>query len=83
LYKDLPKWIAKLVPKLSVLLRLGVILNRNRGNSAVCDFRLRVQDKLIKLKFPAGWLKQQPLTLADLEQEATYLNAAGFVLEVN
>ena len=82
LYKDLPKWIAKLVPKLSVLLRLGVILNRNRGTSAASDFSLKVQDKRIKLKFPAGWLKQQPLTQADLELEAEYLYAAGFVLEV-
>jgi len=82
LYKDLPKWIGKLVPKLSVLLRLGVILNRNRGTTAVCDFDVQVQDKRIKLKFPAGWLKQQPLTRADLEIEAEYLYAAGFVLEV-
>jgi len=81
LYKDLPKWIGKLVPKLSVLLRLGVILNRNRGTAAVCDFALQVEDKRIKLKFPAGWLKQQPLTRADLELEAEYLYAAGFVLE--
>jgi len=83
LYKDLPKWIAKLVPKLSVLLRLGVILNRNRGSNAAGDFSLRVQDKRIKLKFPAGGLKQQPLTRADLELEAEYLYAAGFVLEVS
>ena len=82
LYKDLPKWIGKLVPKLSVLLRLGVILNRNRGTNAVCDFDLQVQEKRVKLKFPPGWLKQQPLTRADLEIEAEYLYAAGFVLEV-
>jgi exopolyphosphatase/guanosine-5'-triphosphate,3'-diphosphate pyrophosphatase len=83
LYKELPKRIGKLVPKLSVLLRLGVILNRSRGTNANCDFTLEVDDKRIKLKFPAGWLKQQPLTRADLEIEAEYLYAAGFVLEVS
>ncbi len=83
LYKELPKRIGKLVPKLAVLLRLGVILNRSRGANASCDFTLQVDDKRIKLKFPGGWLKQQPLTRADLEMEAEYLYAAGFVLEVN
>lgn len=83
LYKDLPKRIGKLVPKLSVLLRLGVILNRSRGNSAATNFTIQIDDKRIKLKFPQGWLKQQPLTRADLEVEAEYLYAAGFVLEVS
>jgi exopolyphosphatase/guanosine-5'-triphosphate,3'-diphosphate pyrophosphatase len=83
LYKELPKRIGKLAPKLSVLLRLGVILNRNRGTTASCDFTIQVQDKRIKLKFPAGWLKQQPLTSADLEVESEYLTAAGFALEVS
>ena len=83
LYKELPKRIGKLVPKLAVLLRLGVILNRSRGANASCDFTLQADDKRIKLKFPTGWLKQQPLTRADLELEAEYLYAAGFVLEVN
>ena len=83
LYKELPKRIGKLVPKLAVLLRLGVILNRGRGSDASCDFTLQVDDKRIKLKFPSGRLKQQPLTRADLELEAEYLNTAGFVLEVS
>jgi exopolyphosphatase / guanosine-5'-triphosphate,3'-diphosphate pyrophosphatase len=82
LYKELPKRIGKLAPKLSVLLRLGVILNRNRGTTAFCDFTMQVQDKRIKLKFPAGWMKQQPLTSADLEVESEYLSAAGFTVEV-
>lgn len=80
LYKELPKRIGKLVPKLSILLRLGVILNRNRGAAACLEFTLQIQDKRIKLKFPAGWLDQQPLTRADLEQEAKYLHVAGFTL---
>jgi exopolyphosphatase/guanosine-5'-triphosphate,3'-diphosphate pyrophosphatase len=82
LYKELPKRIGKLVPRLSVLLRLGVILNRSRAAGPACDFTVQVDDKHIKLKFPAGWLKQRPLTHADLEAEAAYLRAAGFVLEV-
>jgi exopolyphosphatase/guanosine-5'-triphosphate,3'-diphosphate pyrophosphatase len=82
LYKELPKRMGKLVPRLSVLLRLGVILNRGRAAGAVCDFTLHADDKHIKLRFPAGWLKQRPLTRADLEAEAAYLRAAGFVLEV-
>ena len=82
LYKELPKRIGRLAPRLSVLLRLAVILNRSRAASAACDFVVQVDDKHLKLKFPAGWFKQQPLTRADLEAEARYLYAAGFVLEV-
>ncbi len=81
-YKDLPKRAANLLPKLAVLLRLGVILNRGHGPQAPCNFVLQVNDKRIKLKFPSGCLKEQPLTRADLELEAEYLYAAGFALEV-
>jgi exopolyphosphatase/guanosine-5'-triphosphate,3'-diphosphate pyrophosphatase len=33
------------------------------------------------LGFEGGWLERNPLTRADLEQEAEYLKAAGYQLE--
>ena len=39
--------------------------------------------KKLELSFPAGWLTEHPLTGADLEQERTFLRAAGIKLQVN
>ena len=36
--------------------------------------------RALEIRFPAGWLEQQPLTAADLGQEAEYLGAIGFAL---
>jgi exopolyphosphatase/guanosine-5'-triphosphate,3'-diphosphate pyrophosphatase len=35
---------------------------------------------LVRLTFPAGWLEEHPLTVADLEQEAGYLAPADINL---
>jgi exopolyphosphatase/guanosine-5'-triphosphate,3'-diphosphate pyrophosphatase len=34
------------------------------------------------LRFPAGWLDNNPLTVADLEQECEWLQARGFELRI-
>jgi exopolyphosphatase/guanosine-5'-triphosphate,3'-diphosphate pyrophosphatase len=34
----------------------------------------------IQLTFPAGWLEEHPLTIADLEQESSYLEPADINL---
>ena len=34
------------------------------------------------MRFPARWLKDHPLTAADLQQEVDYLRASGFRLRV-
>lgn len=81
LYKDLPKRIGRPARQMSVLLRLAVILNRSRSNESLPQFKLTVRDKKISLTFPPGWLAEHPLTSADLEQEAQYLTAPGFILE--
>ena len=82
LYKELPKRISKPVKRLAVLLRLAVILHRNRSKAALPEFDLVVEDKNIQLIFPEGWLDEQPLTQADLQQEVQYLAAIGFTLLV-
>jgi exopolyphosphatase/guanosine-5'-triphosphate,3'-diphosphate pyrophosphatase len=40
-----------------------------------------VDQKTLKIKFPAGWLAQHPLTEAELAQEAVYIEAAGYHLK--
>jgi len=36
----------------------------------------------LRLRFPAGWLADHPLTAADLELETLFLQPAGFDLEI-
>ena len=43
---------------------------------------LRAKGRTIDVEFPAGWLDGHPLTVADLEQEVAYLQAAGLRLRV-
>lgn len=83
LYKELPKRISKPVKRLSVLLRLAVILHRGRSDIELPPFTLNVSNKTrIELCLDTTWLQQHPLTQADLEQEKVYLANAGFELSL-
>jgi exopolyphosphatase / guanosine-5'-triphosphate,3'-diphosphate pyrophosphatase len=77
----MPPWHLKAL-YLIVLLRLAVLLHRGRGPRSLPDIRLSVRGKSAEIAFPRGWLADHPLTIADLEQEADYLAAAGFKLRV-
>lgn len=63
-----------------ILLRLAVLLHRGRTNLPLPDIDIIVDNKNIKLKFPAGWLDEHSMTLADLIKEINYLDAAGYKL---
>jgi exopolyphosphatase/guanosine-5'-triphosphate,3'-diphosphate pyrophosphatase len=67
---------------LIVLLRLAVLLHRGRGPRSLPEIQLRANGGSLELEFPKGWLAEQPLTEADLEQEIRYLETAGFRLRV-
>ncbi len=69
-------------PILTVILRLAVLLHRNRQDDGKPDFKMSLVKSKIRLQFPEHWLAQSPLTHADLLQEADYLKAAGFKLEI-
>jgi exopolyphosphatase/guanosine-5'-triphosphate,3'-diphosphate pyrophosphatase len=68
-------------PILTVILRLSVLLHRNRQESELPDFKISLIKSKMCLQFPNQWLAQAPLTHADLIQEANYLKSAGFKLE--
>jgi exopolyphosphatase/guanosine-5'-triphosphate,3'-diphosphate pyrophosphatase len=63
--------------RLAVILRSAVLLHRARSEDAVPALRCVAVGRTYRLEFPAGWLEQRPLTLADLEEEAGYLDPAG------
>ncbi len=67
---------------LIVLLRLAVLLHRGRGRDELPRIRLSARGKSLRLAFPARWLRDHPLTLADLQQEVQYLRALGVRLVV-
>ncbi len=80
-FKDLVKpWDAAAFP-LVLLLRLAVLLHRSRQPAALPTIALALADTRLILRFPKDWLNDHPLTVADLEQEAEYLLAAGMVLD--
>jgi exopolyphosphatase/guanosine-5'-triphosphate,3'-diphosphate pyrophosphatase len=68
-------------PILTAILRLSVLLHRNRQEYELPDFKISIIKSKIRLQFPEHWLAQVPLTYADLTQEADYLKSAGFKLE--
>jgi exopolyphosphatase/guanosine-5'-triphosphate,3'-diphosphate pyrophosphatase len=67
---------------LTVILRLAVVLHRSRTHQMAPLRSAVVDGRTVTLTFPPGWLEGHPLTLADLNQEANYLQAAGFALDV-
>lgn len=68
--------------QLAVLLRLSVVLHRNRSDEPLPSLQLEAKDAGLKLTLPKQWLAEHPLSQLDLEREADYLAAAGFVLKL-
>lgn len=66
---------------LTLILRLAVLLHRNRDEHTLPDVNVAITKHKIRLHFPITWLNQAPLTHADLLQEADYLKAAGIKLD--
>jgi exopolyphosphatase / guanosine-5'-triphosphate,3'-diphosphate pyrophosphatase len=67
---------------LIVLLRLAVLLHRGRSATALPAIELIAKPRTLELRFPSRWLKDHPLTSADLQQEIDYLQPHGFRLRV-
>lgn len=65
---------------LAILLRLAVLLHRNRHDTELPELNISIEKSRITIKFPTDWLLKSPLTNADLILEADYLKSAGFKL---
>ena len=66
--------------KLVVLLRLAALLHRSRSPTDLPAIALAPGKDSLELTFPQGWLDDNPLTVADLEQETEWLRSRGFAL---
>ena len=73
----------KRLVRLAVLLRLAVVLRRNRTGAALPDVLLEAESAKLTVTFPDGWLDAHPLTYLDLEQDAEFLSAVPFNLKVS
>ena len=62
--------------RLSILLRLAVVMHRSRTPLALPEIQTSVDGNKIGLIFPQGWLDEHPLTQADLFSEKNYQQAA-------
>jgi len=69
--------------KISILLRISILLNRSRHYDNLVIPWISVNQKHIKLEFPDNFLDQHPLTAADLEKEQSILEQAGISLEIS
>ncbi|MEM8610101.1 MAG: exopolyphosphatase [Myxococcota bacterium] len=80
-FEALPNGLRKTAKRLTLLLRLSVLLNRNRDPENVPVPKVRVKDHKIELTFDDAWLESHPLVHADLEREQKLLKPFGFRLE--
>lgn len=79
---DIPQAHRQGAEQLALLLRLAVLLNRDRDPNRHVPVRLSAVGKRLELCFAPGWLDTQPLTSADLAQEQQRLKDAGYTLAV-
>jgi exopolyphosphatase/guanosine-5'-triphosphate,3'-diphosphate pyrophosphatase len=79
--RQLPEGWRETALRLSILLRLGVLLNRSRKSGVVPAFELDVTEKSLKLSFDPEWLEANPLTVVDLEREKEFLDEVGYELQ--
>lgn len=77
----IPPWDRK-APFLALPLRLAVLAHRGRGRTPLPAVKLMAKGRSLTLQFPKRWLKEHPLTVADLLQEVEYWRGAGFRLRV-
>lgn len=83
IFAAFPKPLDTRLLRLCVLLRLAVLLHRSRSTADIPDIAVDEEWTHVDLYFPAEWTKKHPLTVADLEREAGYLESAAIKLHVH
>jgi len=69
--------------RLARLLRLAALLHHRRSDEPLPPIKLEVEQELLRLQFPQGWLDSHALIRADLEQEKQYSIEANSPFEFN
>ena len=78
--EELPSMWRETVQLLAIILRLAVLLHRSRMPEIKPRVELEPGKRSLQLRFSSSWLDRHPLSVADLEREAEYLQAIDFKL---
>lgn len=81
LIQELPERLQRSAYRSAALLRLAVLLHRARSSDPLPKIKLQAKEKLLQLTLSPDWLKQHPLTQADLEHERDYLKALDIKMQ--
>jgi exopolyphosphatase/guanosine-5'-triphosphate,3'-diphosphate pyrophosphatase len=65
------------------VLRFAILFHHIRGTQEMPGVTLKAGPKNLDVRFPKGWLEANPLTQADFEQEASWLQRVGYQLSVS
>jgi len=79
----LPAALVTPAKRIAVILRLAVLLHRGRHANKIPELLVSADAQDFILNFKNNWLLDNPLTLADLNQEQTWLKAIGVNLKFN
>lgn len=77
----IPPW-DRLAISLILILRLAVLLHRDRSGTPLPQITLTPRGRTLELHFRLRTLRDHPLTAADLQQEVEYLEAQGLRLRI-
>ena len=81
-FAELPREWRLRAWRLTVLLRLSVLFNRSRTLQPLPALRLTAAGRVMAISLPSRWLRNNPLTETDLDQECRYLASAGLSLRI-
>ncbi|NLY14279.1 MAG: exopolyphosphatase [Gammaproteobacteria bacterium] len=79
-FNELPENEGQQLLRLCILLRFSILLHHIRGSQAVPELQLVAQPNSLHIRFPEHWLDNNPLTVADFEKEAGWLERINFKL---
>jgi len=82
-FQSLPKGWRVAGLRLLIILRLAVLLNRSRKESAQVPATINVTEDSLSISFDRDWLKENPLSIADLEREQGFLRQVGYDLRID
>ncbi len=83
-WRDLSREWRQRALRLTVLLRLAVLFNRGRtpGTESGRKLHVSLSDGQLVVSLPAAWLRDNPLSEADLERECRYLQAVDVPMRI-
>ena len=81
-HDGLPQRLHKAAARGLTLLRLAVIMQRNRMRLDCSNIALHSSDGGLQMLLPPDWLTEHPLTAQDLQQEADSVQKLGITLKL-